>query len=135
MKMISLQSGSRTPEVYHLRPLRTYSSPSRRIVEVMLVASELATAGSVIAKAERILQFSKGFSHCCFCCSVPNMARISMLPVSGAEQLIASLPITDRPATSASGAYSRLVSPAPKPSWVMNRFHNPCAGPRPADPA
>ena len=37
-----------------------------------------------------------------------------MLPVSGAEQLIASLPMMERPTTSASGAYSRLVSPAPQ---------------------
>src|SRR5680860_1823462 len=46
MKMTSLQSGSRIPEVYHFRPLRTYSSPSRRIVAVMLRASEPAVASS-----------------------------------------------------------------------------------------
>ena len=34
-----------------------------------------------------------------------------MLPVSGAEQLMASLPMMDRPTISASGAYSRLVRP------------------------
>jgi hypothetical protein len=38
---------------------------------------------------------------------------VSMLPVSGAEQLKASLHQGTRPMISASGAYSRLVSPAP----------------------
>ena len=50
-----------------------------------------------------------------------------MLPVSGAEQLIASGAIHGlRPVISASGAYWRLVSPAPY-SWVRgrNRFHSP----------
>ena len=37
-----------------------------------------------------------------------------MLPVSGAEQLHASGAIGDRPRISHSGAYSRLVSPAPR---------------------
>ena len=33
----------------------------------------------------------------------------------------------ERPASSASGAYSRLVSPAPQSPWDMNRFHSPSA--------
>ncbi|SLJ82834.1 Uncharacterised protein [Mycobacteroides abscessus subsp. abscessus] len=41
------------------------------MVAPMLVASELATAGSVIANAERMLQSSNGFSHCSRCASVP----------------------------------------------------------------
>src|SRR2546430_3945741 len=49
-----LQRGSPAPEVHHLRPLMTYASPSRRMLVWMLVASEEATSGSVIAKAERI---------------------------------------------------------------------------------
>ncbi len=56
----------------------------------MLVASEDATQGSVIAKQERISPFSSGCSHCSCCNAVPNWARISMLPVSGAAQLVAS---------------------------------------------
>jgi hypothetical protein len=54
---------SRIPEVHHLRPLMTYSSPSRRIFVWMFVASDDATAGSVMAKAERILPSSSGSSH------------------------------------------------------------------------
>ena len=50
-----------------------------------------------------------------------------MLPVSGAEQLIASGAIHGfRPVISASGAYWTFVRPAPY-SWVRgrNRFHSP----------
>ena len=89
----------------------------------MLRASELATAGSVIANAERIRHSSSGRSHWSCCSGVPYIARISMFPVSGAEQLSASGPMIDRPASSISGAYSRLVRPAPQEPWVMKRFH------------
>ena len=37
----------------------------------ILVASDEATSGSVMAKAERILPSSKGSSHCAFCAGVP----------------------------------------------------------------
>ena len=50
----TLQRGSAAPEIHHLRPLMTYSSPSRTMRVSMFVASQEATAGSVIAKAERI---------------------------------------------------------------------------------
>ena len=53
----------------------------------MLVASLLATSGSVMANAERISPRSKGFSHCSCCSALPNCASTSMLPVSGAAQL------------------------------------------------
>ena len=56
----------------------------------MLRASEEATSGSVIEKPERIVPSSNGASHRCFCSGVPNMCSSSMLPVSGAAQLIAS---------------------------------------------
>ncbi len=72
----------------------------------MLVASEEATSGSVIANALRISPSSSGRSHCSFCSGVPNWVSTSMLPVSGAEQLIASGPMWLRPEISASGAYS-----------------------------
>ena len=93
----------------------------------MLVASDEATSGSVIEKAERISPSSSGSSHVRCWSSVPNSDRSSMLPVSGAEQLIASGAIHGfRPVISASGAYCMFVSPAPY-SWVAgrNRFHNP----------
>ena len=71
MTMYSAQRGSPAPEANHLRPLITYSSPSRRIEHWMLVASDEATAGSVIRKAERISPASSGSSHCSFCASLP----------------------------------------------------------------
>jgi hypothetical protein len=37
----------------------------------MLVASDEATAGSVMAKHERISPASSGLSHCSFCASLP----------------------------------------------------------------
>ena len=53
----------------------------------MLVASDDATSGSVIAYAERISPASSGSSQRCFCSGVPTRSSTSMLPVSGAEQL------------------------------------------------
>ncbi len=69
-----------------------------------LVASELATQGSVIAKHDRISPFSSGSSHSSCCSAVPNSARISMLPVSGAAQFVASAASRLRPISSHSGA-------------------------------
>jgi hypothetical protein len=58
--------------------------PSLRTVASMLVASELATPGSVMAKQLRISPFRRGRSHWAFCSSVPYRVSTSMLPVSGA---------------------------------------------------
>src|SRR5919106_2000788 len=91
----------------------------------MFVASEEATSGSVIANDERISPWSSGPSHSFRWVSVPNIASTSMFPVSGAEQLRAAgarWPL--RPVISASGAYCRLVSPAPC-SPGRKRFHRP----------
>ena len=80
----------------------------------MLVASDEATCGSVMANDERMVPSSSGSSHCFFCSSVPNIASTSMLPVSGAEQLnAAGASWMLRPVISAIGAYWRFVSPAP----------------------
>ena len=92
----------------------------------MLVASLEATSGSVIEKDERISPASSGSSHCCCCSGVPYCASTSMLPVSGAEQLKTSLAHSTRPIDSASGAYSRLLRPAPCAPG-RNRFHSPCS--------
>jgi hypothetical protein len=71
----------------------------------MFVASEDATSGSVIANADRISPESNGSSHCCFCSGVANRCSVSMLPVSGAWQLMASGAITgDHPEISATAA-------------------------------
>lgn len=116
--------GFMAPEMYHFRPLITYSSPSRSIRVAMLVASDEATSGSVIAKAERITPSSSGSSQVFFCCSVPKSLSTSMLPVSGAAQLSAGgARWRLRPVISASGAYCRLVSWGPR--LGRKRFHSP----------
>ena len=96
--------GCSAPEVHHLRPLSTYSSPSRWIESEMLVASELATSGSVMANEERISPSSSGISQRSFCSGVAKWNRTSMLPVSGAAQMQASDAICERPRICASGA-------------------------------
>ena len=96
----------------------------------MLVASELATSGSVMAKHERISPRSSGASHASRCAGVANMCSSSMLPVSGAEQLNTSDAQNTRPMISASGAYSRLARRVPGSSSASagrNRFHRPSA--------
>ena len=91
----------------------------------MLVASEDATSGSVIENAERISPSSSGSNHFCCCSSVPNSDSSSMLPVSGAEQLIASGAIHGlRPVISASGAYCTFVTARVERAG-RNRFHSP----------
>ena len=57
----SSQRGDIAPEDHHLRPLITYSSPSRSMLVEMFVASDEATSGSVIENAERIRPSSSGF--------------------------------------------------------------------------
>src|ERR1700685_1100441 len=93
----------------------------------MFVASEDATSGSVIQKAERISPASIGVSHRAFCSGEPYLTSTSMFPVSGALQLKTSGAIDDRPVISASGAYSTLVRPAPYFLSGRNRFHRPAA--------
>src|SRR3984957_4048087 len=99
----------------------------------MLVASDDATAGSVIRKAERISPSISGRSHFFLCSLEPYRMNTSMLPVSGAEQLNTSEAQPIWPISSASGAYSRLVNPAPWNSSAscaaggMKWFHRPWA--------
>ncbi len=89
----------------------------------MLRASLEATAGSVIENPLRISPARSGSSHCLLCSSVANRCRVSMLPVSGAAQLVTSGAISRlQPVSSASGAYSRFVSPD---TAGRNRFHSP----------
>src|SRR5262252_6162390 len=116
------QRGFSAPDVHHLRPLITYSPPSGWIDVSMLVASDEAVSGSVIEKPERISPARSGLSQRSFCASVPYRTRTSILPVSGAAQLNASGANGERPMISHSGAYSRLVSPAPRPVSGRNRF-------------
>ena len=92
----------------------------------MLVASDEATFGSVIRNAERIFPSSSGSHHCFTCSGVPYLSSVSMLPVSGAEQLKTSGAQVTRPMISHSGAYSRLVS-VPPCDFGRHRFHRPAA--------
>ena len=55
-------------------------------------------SGSVMAKQYRISPSSNGTSQRSCCSGVPNMASTSMLPVSGAEQLVSLGRQLDRPA-------------------------------------
>ena len=94
--------GSIAPVLHHLRPLMTNSSPARVIVVEMLRASEEATPGSVMQNAERISAANNGCNQRSCCSGVPNMCRISMFPVSGAAQFMASGAIAgERPDNSA----------------------------------
>jgi beta-xylosidase len=70
----------------------------------MLVASLLATSGSVIENPERISPASRGASHCRFCSSLAYWESSSMLPTSGAEQLKTSGAHSTRPMISLIGA-------------------------------
>ena len=100
----SLQFGCATPVINHLRPLSTNRSPSRRTVVCRLVGSLEATSGSDMAKAERMVPSSSGFSHCSRCCALAKRCSSSMLPVSGALQLKTSGAQCRRPISSARGA-------------------------------
>ncbi len=94
----------------------------------MLVASDEATAGSVMAKPERISPASSGCNQRSCCSGVAYFINTSILPVSGALQLNTSGDHSTRPINSASGAYSRLLSPAPpcfSCSLGINRFQSP----------
>ena len=71
MNTKTLQSGWPTPVVHHLCPLTTISSPSTTQVASMLVASDDATPGSVIANADRMRPSSNGSSHSLRCSSEP----------------------------------------------------------------
>src|SRR5579859_261006 len=103
-----------------------YSLPSLFMRVWILVASEEATAGSVIRNAERIFPSRIGSHHVFTCSGVPYLRSVSMLPVSGAEQLNTSGAHSTRPMISQSGAYSRLVS-VPPCDFGRHRFHNPAA--------
>src|SRR5688572_23802470 len=81
------QRVSPAPDDHHLRPLITYESPSRSMRVEMLVASDDATAGSVMQKAERISPSSNGCSQRSRFVGLAKRSRISIFPVSGAEQL------------------------------------------------
>ena len=81
MKTFAL--GFIAPVIHHLRPLTTYSSPSRSMRVAMWVASEEGTSGSVIANEDRTRPSSKGSSHSLRCCSLPNSEEHLHVPGVG----------------------------------------------------
>ena len=91
----------------------------------MLVASDDATSGSVMQNTDRISPASNGVNQRAFCAALPKWYSTSMLPVSGALQLKISARYSLRPISSASGAYSSVVKPAPSSASGRNRFHRP----------
>ena len=70
----------RTRRRAHFLPLSTYASPSRTMDASTFVASLDATAGSVMAKHERISPRSNGASQRRCCAGLPYRRRTSMLP-------------------------------------------------------
>ncbi len=135
MTTSSPQSGFMAPVANHLRPVTTYSSPSRTMRVAMFVASDDATAGSVMQNADRRAASSSGSSQRSRCSGVAKCASSSMLPVSGAAQFRATgASLGLYPVSSATGAYCRLVRPPPRsaaappepaPPGGRNRFHSP----------
>jgi hypothetical protein len=94
----------------------------------MLVASDDATSGSVMPKAERVSALSSGFSQRAFCGGVAQFCSAIILGTSGAWQLKTSGAQNSRPMISAAGAYSRLESRVPgssAPNSGRPRFHKP----------
>ncbi len=121
----NLHRSRKAPLAHHFRPLMTYSSPSRLIRVSRLLGSELATAGSVMVKVDRIVPSKSGTSHWSHCSGEPNSASSSMFPVSGAEQFVASgASSLLQPVISANGAYCKFVRPAPQRVSGRNRFHS-----------
>ena len=107
MTMKIRQRSRIAPEVHHLRPLRTYSSPSRSIRSWMLRASEDATSGSVIANAERISPSSSGRSHCVLLlvgAELRQHLHVAGVGRGAVDRL--GRDAAERPVISASGAYS-----------------------------
>ena len=80
MKIANSHRGSHAPLVHHFRPLITYESPLRTMELVTFVASDDATAGSVMAKHDRIVPSKSGLSHRRCCSSVPYRRSTSMFP-------------------------------------------------------
>ena len=126
--MTIAKSAPIAPDVYHLCPFMTHSSPSSSARVCSVVGSEPETSGSVIEKQLRVSPSSSGARKRSRCASVPCSARISMFPVSGAAQLNDIGAATGlRPICSQRIPYSQLVRPEPKRSSGRNRFQRPCS--------
>ena len=102
-----------SPSTAQTTAVTTLPSPWSTTVASMLVASDDATAGSVMAKQDRMSPFKSGVNHSSWWDEDPYRRMVSMLPVSGALQLKISGATRLRPVISAMQPYSRFVNPAP----------------------
>jgi hypothetical protein len=75
------------PEMNHLCPSSTHSSPASVAAVKMFVGSLLAASGSESAKQERTSSSRSGRAKRSTCSGVPYSSSTSALPVSGNEQL------------------------------------------------
>ena len=120
MTNMTLQRGFTAPVVHHLRPLSTYSSPSRFISNsIGRVARGNLWLRHGVGTSNSPQQ---GLSHSFCCASVPYLASTSMLPRSGALQLKTDCAHDTLLMVSNNGAISTLGD---RDSRGKNRFHNP----------
>ena len=82
-------------------------------------------AGSVMAKDERTLPSTIGLSHFSFCAGVPSFFSTFMLPSSGAMQLSASGPNSERAASSYITAQATIGRSMPPYSFGDCGAHSP----------
>ena len=118
------------PDVHHLRPL----------MHVLVAVAHDAATAMLVASLEATVRLGHGEGRADFAvqqrlrASAPSARRVPKLRPAppccrcrGREQLNTSGANEMRPMASASGAYSRLVSPAPCSASGRNRFQRPSA--------
>ena len=110
--MIQVRAPS-APVISHLRPLMTYSLPSKIASVFSCPGSEPAPSGSVIANTDRCRPSMTGTRNSSAWASLAILDKMNMLPSSGAAQFIATGPRVDQPAASNSTACSRWVGSQP----------------------
>ena len=142
IRSVSLASGSVTARTSrkaaslafdenHFSPSISHSSsPLSFLTKVARQVNSPGSAppcGSVIEKQETISPSISGPRYFCFCSGVPNMARISALPVSGAAVPNTVGAQLERPIISFINA--SLTWPYPGPPRLGPRWqaHRPCA--------
>ena len=113
------------PEMNHLCPLITHSSPSCTTWVRMNVGSEPATSGSVMAKQDETTPSHSGFRYDAFWSSVPQCNSVCMLPSSGAMQLSTHGPTRAFAASACTMASATCPRPMPPHSGGMCGSQSP----------
>ena len=103
----------RAPEMNHLWPLITHSSPSWYACVRISVGSLPATSGSVMAKHERAVPSQSGRRYFSFCSGVAQCRRVCWLPSSGAWAFRTNGPMLTLAASADTAAMA--VGPRPMP--------------------